>query len=393
MEFHFILSPSSHNETNRQRQRYEILKVAIIYNEPKNTAAEDHWLRRSDPTYKPRSHDFVDASEYGVLLQMQSISDALHEHGHQVSIFSADDNPRRLCSFLGAEKPDVIFNCCESILGQSKLEMNVAAMYELFGIPYTGSPALTLGIALEKALAKSIFVQNDIPTPRYQVFESDTLSGTPYNPSPPLPVGKGRVNDMRYPLIVKPVHEDASIGIDARAIVYSEVELLDRVRFILREFEQPALAEEFIDGREFNVGVIGGPGDSLQTLPVSEITFDRMPVGQPRIVSYEAKWVEESPLYQTTVPVCPASLPSNIECQARQLALWAANAVGLRDYGRVDLRMDSEDNLFVLEANPNPDISEDAGFMRAARVSGRTYAGTINEILELTIERSKNVER
>jgi D-alanine-D-alanine ligase len=358
------------------------LKVAVIYNEPKNTAAEDHWLRRSDPDYKPRSHDFVDASEYGVLQQMQSIASALEEHGHTVSIFSADDNPRRLCSFLGSDKPDIVFNCCESILGQSKLEMNVAAMYELFRIPYTGSPALTLGIALEKALAKSIFVQNNIPTPRYQVFENDAS-----------PSSKHIADSLRYPLIVKPVHEDASIGIDARAIVHTEDELLDRVKFIFREFEQPALAEEFIDGRELNIGVIGGPGDAMHALPVSEITFDRVPAGQPHIVSYEAKWVEESPLYQTTIPVCPANLPAGIEREAKQIALRAAKAVGLRDYGRIDLRMDGDSNLFVLESNPNPDISEEAGFMRAALSSGRTYAGTINEILELTIERSKNVER
>ena len=360
------------------------LKVAVIYNEPRNTAVEDHWLRRSDPSYSTRSPDFVDASEFGVLQQMQSIANALCDHGHAVSIFSADDNPRRLCSFLDTEKPDVIFNCCEAILGESKLEMNVAAMYELFGIPYTGSPALSLGIALQKALAKSIFIANGISTPRHQMFD--------YTPSSSeRPADEVRVDpSLRFPLIVKPAHEDASIGIDARAIVQSEEELMKRVHFILREFEQPALVEEYIDGRELNVGVIGSGDGRLETLPISEILFDRVPEGYPRIVSYEAKWVEESPLYQTTVPVCPAQLPPDIESNARRIALRAANALGLRDYGRVDLRMDKDGNLFVLEANPNPDISEDAGFMRAARTSGRTYAGTINEILELAIERSKN---
>jgi len=114
-----------------------------------------------------------------------------------------------------------------------------------------------------------------------------------------------------------------------------------------------------------------------------------MPEGTPRIVSYEAKWVEESPLYQTTIPECPADLPDEVASEARSIALRAANAVGLRDYARVDMRMDSNQNLFVLEANPNPDISEEAGFMRAARASGRTYAGTINAILDRAIERSK----
>ncbi|HWF43700.1 MAG TPA: ATP-grasp domain-containing protein [Candidatus Kapabacteria bacterium] len=350
------------------------MKLAVIYNEPRNTVAEDHWLRRSDPSYRPPSSAFVDASEFGVLQQMQSIADALSNHGHEVIVFSANDDPQRLCSFLNNEQPDVIFNCCESILGNSKLEMNVAAMYELFGIPYTGSPALTLGLALDKALTKSLFVANGIPTPKHQLFSSDQVSIDP---------------TLRFPLIVKPVHEDASIGIDARAIVRNDNELLERVRFVLREFEQPALVEEFIDGRELNIGVIGGP-ETLETLPISEITFDKMAEGEPRIVSYEAKWIEESPLYHSTVPRCPATLPSRVEAEARRIALLAARAVGLRDYGRVDLRMDSSERLYVLEANPNPDISEDAGFMRAARVSGRTYAGTINEILELALARAND---
>ncbi len=351
------------------------MKVAVIYNEPRNTASEDHWLRRSDPGYHPPSAQFIDASEHGVLDQMRSIADALGDHGHHVIVFSADDDTQKLCSFLSTEQPEVIFNCCEAILGQSKLELNVAAMYELFRIPYTGSPPLTLGLALDKALAKAVFLAHGIPTPRHQLFERKEFDAI--DPQ------------LRFPLIVKPVHEDASIGIDSNAIVSDAASLAKRVRFIQKEFEQPALAEEFIDGRELNVAVLAASDGMFTTLPISEITFDRVPEGMPRIVSYEAKWVEESPLYQTTLPECPAKLPDNIAHEARTIALKAANAVGLRDYGRVDMRMDANGKLFVLEANPNPDISEDAGFMRAARASGRTFAGTINEILDRATERAR----
>ncbi len=308
---------------------------------------------------------------------MRSIAAALEDHGHHVSIFSADDDPRRLVTFLSEDKPDVIFNCCEAILGESKLEMNVAAMYELFGIPYTGSGPLALGLALDKALAKSVFVANHIPTPRHQLFKDSE------KPDPML----------QFPLIVKPVHEDASIGIDAKAIVHNEAALAKRVKFIQGEFEQPALAEEFIEGRELNVAVLAASDGTFATLPISEITFDRVPQGMPHIVSYEAKWVEESPIYQTTVPECPADIPEATAREARDIALRAAAAVGLRDYGRVDLRFDASGKLFVLEANPNPDISEDAGFMRAARASGRTFTGTINEILECAIERKSKRAR
>ncbi len=306
---------------------------------------------------------------------MRSIANALNEHGHQVTIFSADDNTEKLCSFLATERPEVIFNCCESILGQSKLEMNVAALYELFRIPYTGSPPLALGLALEKALAKAIFVAKGIPTPRHQLFEYEKLEALDPH--------------LRFPLIVKPVHEDASIGIDSNAIVQNEASLKERVKFIQKEFDQPALAEEFIDGRELNVAVLATSDGIFTTLPISEITFEKMPEGMPHIVSYEAKWVEESPLYQTTVPQCPAKIPVQIAQEARRIALRAANAVGLRDYGRVDMRLDANGKLFVLEANPNPDISEDAGFMRAARTSGRTFASTINEILDRAVDRAR----
>lgn len=344
----------------------------MIYNEPKHTAADDHWLTRS-ASHEP-AEDFIDASEFGVLEQMQSIATAVQEAGHEVVVFSTDDDVNRLCTFLTKESPDVIFNCCESILGESKLEMNVAAMYELFGIPYTGSPALTLGIALNKGLSKGILESRGIPTPKYAVLDTEEVSAA---------------ENLKYPIITKPISEDASIGIDAGAVVHDAHSLRDRVRFLLGEFKQPVLAEEYIDGRELNVGVIANRNGVLETLPISEIMFDEVAEGSPKIVSYEAKWVEESPLYKTTMPVCPASLSEDLAIETRRIAISAANALGLRDYGRVDLRVDSQDRIFVLEANPNPDISEDAGFMRAARASGRTYAGTINEILARAIERSK----
>jgi D-alanine-D-alanine ligase len=347
-------------------------RIAVIYNEPKHTEPNDHWLSRSDG--KKEVEGFRDASEFGVLEQMQSIAHALEEHEHEVLVFSADDDITRLCHFLETERPELIFNCCEAILGKASLEMPVAGVYELFGIPYTGSSALTLGIALNKGLSKDIFFARGISTPRHRVM-SDVRRAI-------------HADDLRFPLIVKPVREDASIGIDAKSIVNDANELQERVDFVVREFSQPALVEEYIDGRELNIGVIGDPEGEMETLPISEILFDQLPDGEPRIVSYEAKWVEESPLFKRTVPVCPADLPAALAKDARELALEAARSIGLRDYGRVDLRLRESDNaLFVLEANPNPDISEDAGFMRAAHASGRSYAGMINEIVDLAMLR------
>ncbi len=349
------------------------MRVAIIYNEPKHTEADDHWLSRSRGEISLQQ-DFRDGSEFGVLDEMKIIAHALEDVNYDVLIFSVDDDVKRLVEFLRTEQPDVVFNLCESVQGKSSLEMCIAGVYELLDVPYTGASAMMLGMALNKGLAKSIFVTNKIPTPKYFIASEGVA----------LP---SRLS-FPYPAIVKPISEDASIGIDNNAIVKNKKQLTERVAFVHREFKQAALIEEFIDGRELNVAVLANEEGEFETLPISEISFDTLPEGNPRIVSYEAKWVEESPLYHTTMPVCPAKLDTKTEAEARRLALIAAKAIGLRDYGRVDMRLrDSDGALFVLEANPNPDISHDAGFMRAAAASGRTHSKAIVEILQQAAKR------
>jgi D-alanine-D-alanine ligase len=348
------------------------VKITIIYNEPKHTEASDHWLSRSQVDVN-LGEEFRDASEFGILEEMEAIAHAIESGGHEVSIFSVDDDIHRLIDLLDHDRPDAVFNLCEAVLGRAELEMPIAGIYELFDIPYTGAPALTLGIALNKAIAKSIFVANGISTPQHiVVYTGDAVPD----------------HDLTFPLIVKPIAEDASIGIDNNSIVHDEEALRQRVAFIHNEFKEGALVEEYIDGREINVAVLGTTSGSFEALPVSEILFDTMPAGNPRIVSYEAKWVEESPLYKTTVPKCPADLDQATVTEAQVLALRAADLLGLRDYGRVDMRMRGSDNkLFVLEANPNPDISRDAGFIRSAITSGRTYEQTLVHIAECALAR------
>jgi D-alanine-D-alanine ligase len=148
------------------------------------------------------------------------------------------------------------------------------------------------------------------------------------------------------------------------------------------------LVEEFIDGRELNVAVLAASSEELIALPVSEIAFGQLPVGFPRVVGYEAKWLLDSEYYRATVPCCPARLSSEDAKAAQTIALRAARAAGLRDYGRVDLRISRDNVMYVLEVNPNPDIGFDSGFVRASEAGGRTHAGVILEILERAAERS-----
>jgi D-alanine-D-alanine ligase len=349
------------------------MRVAVIYNKPKAATLEQRWMCRSRPGGSILPGNACDVAEFGVLHQVEVVTRALLEGGHQTVVFGVDD-VAQLADFLAKDRPDIIFNCCESLNRNAAMEMNLAALYELFAIPFTGSSALTLGISLNKALAKVVFQACGILTPPYAVF------------APGVALRKPAIG---FPLIVKPLCEDAGIGIDENSLVETEKDLFHRIRFIWQEFNQPALVEEFIDGRELNVAVLATSPNRLITLPISEIVFSGLPGKTRRIVGYEAKWLVDSGYYHATTPRCPADLPAAMAEAAHSIALQAARATGLRDYGRIDLRARFRDNvIFVLEANPNPDIGCDSGFVRASQASGWTHAGVILEILQRAMERS-----
>jgi D-alanine-D-alanine ligase len=349
------------------------MRVAIIYNQPKPSTPQEYWLSRSSSPRTTLAETFTDASEYGVLQQAQLIEGFLRDGGHETISYPAHD-PSGLVDFLVRQRPDLIFNCCEALCGSARLEMNVAALFEILGIPFTGSSALTLGMALNKSVAKALFVSCGVPTAPWVVLR-------PHG-------GMDGAGRLRFPVIVKPLNEDASIGIDTHSIVEDYASLMERVRFVWNEFRQPALVEEFIDGRELNVAVMAASSEQFLTLPISEIIFDGFP-GRHNVLTYEAKWMVDSPYYTSTVPHCPAELPPELQEQVQSVALRAAAAVDLRDYGRIDCRIRASDNaVFVLEVNPNPDISADSGFVRAAHASGRTHASIICEIVERAKERT-----
>jgi D-alanine-D-alanine ligase len=349
------------------------MRVAVVYNEPKPFGPHEHWLFRSSSEGTVVAETFTDASEYGALQEAQLIESFLRDGGYDTLLYAAED-ANDLARFLTQERPDLIFNCCETFGGDAKLEMNVAAIFEILGIPFTGSSALTLGIALNKSIAKALFVSHGVPTPPWAVLSPRG--------------GEDLTSNLTFPLIVKPLEEDASNGIDTNSIVDNQSALLRRVQFIWDEFHQPALAEEFIDGRELNVALLASSPDEFVTLPVSEILFENFPGRKHRILTYEAKWMIDSPYYTSTAPQCPADLTPELEERLRRIARKAAAAVHLRDYGRIDFRVRASDNaIFVLEANPNPDITFDSGFVRAAQASGRTHAEVIREIAAQAAQR------
>jgi len=350
------------------------MSIAIVYNEPEPVVLARHWLMRSQAADSPPVLE--DRAEAGVVTQVEEIRATLVELGMRPKLCGV----RRgvdLAEFLVRERPNAIFNCCESVGGSAALEMSVAALFDLFGIAYTGSPALTLGIALDKSLAKALFQSAGVPTPAAVAIRTmDELE---------------RTATPAFPLIVKPLAEDASIGIETASVVLDRAALTERVRFVCSAFPQGALVEEFIDGRELNVSLLANSAGVLEPLPVSEVLFEGLDAGTPAIVSYHAKWTVDSPAYLGTPVRCPAALTQPLSDRVCGAALAAAAAVNVRDYGRVDLRVRSSDEaVFVLEVNPNPDLSADAGFMRAARAGGRTYPGTIEQILSCALNRARS---
>jgi D-alanine-D-alanine ligase len=366
------------------------LRISILFNEPvvsdvdiRNIIAENGELMRDPDTLlikkaaaekarkSPKSAPSIDLSEVGVLDEMEDIKTALDSLGYRTSIVNVNSDTYRLIDYLRVEKPDIIFNLVECIENESLQEMNVAGLYDLLKIPYTGAGPLALGTALNKPRVKEILRYHGIRTPDYQVFRLEDR----------IVLKEG----MTFPLIVKPSHEDGSVGISDLSIVYNAAELRKRVRAVHLEFQQPALVEQYVDGRELNVAILGALNP--QVLPVSEIDFSGLPADMHRIVSYEAKWMHGTAAFAGTRGVCPAKLTARQEAEIRKSALAAFHLIGCRDYARVDFRLTPEGIPYVLEVNPNPDISATAGFARSARAAGYSYPDLVGEIVNSTTER------
>ncbi len=277
---------------------------------------------------------------------------------------------RKLLLELEKDSFDVVFNLCEGFLGKVQGEAYIAGYLELLDIPYTGSDPFTLSMCLDKGKVKDVLRVNGIPTPRSQVFE---------DPSQPLD------QTLSYPLIVKPLREDASVGIDQSSVVTDEGRLMGRVEYILRTYKQPALVEEYIDGRELNVAIIGNP-PNIEVLPISEIFFD-LQEGKYRIVDYGAKWLEGTEEFKGTKGICPTDLDRETEERVKGLALKAYRLLGCRDYARVDFRV-GKDGPMVLEVNPNPGLNSDSGFARSALAKGLTYQDLVRTILDHAMRRT-----
>ena len=302
----------------------------------------------------------------------EEIFDALGKLGHEPSYYVLDGRPQSLYG-LGKCGADLVFNLTESYAGDDTKEMNVAAYMDLLGLPYTGAGPHAHFLAQDKATAKKMFHFHEIRTPFFATAYRGNID---------------HAHDVKFPLIVKPQSEDGSIGIDAAAVVTGVKELMERVEYVQNEFDSPALIEEYIEGREIYASILGSY-EKTEVLPLIELDLSKLPEGTPKIASRDVKFETESRAYKLTKSQIAEDLDEATVQKLSETALAAYRAVKLRDYGRIDMRLTSEGEVYVIEANPNPWLSSRHEFAMAAKKSGRSYTQLIGEIVDMALERTR----
>jgi D-alanine-D-alanine ligase len=285
-----------------------------------------------------------------------------------------DRDVEPVVSALKRSEPDLVFNIAESFASKSALESNVAALLNLLHLRYTGSSPAGLLLAGDKGLAKKMLVSHGIQTPKF----ASLYRGAP-----------DAIGDLEFPMIVKPPQEDASIGISSASVVGDVRELLTRMGELQTEFQSPVLVEQYIEGREFYIGIIGNA--AAEALPVIEMDFTGFPADRPRIASWEAKWGVDGTAtgaeYAGTKSIFPTGLDPELEERMKKVAVDAFHALRLRDYGRIDLRVSPAGEIFVIEVNPNCYLERESEFARAAKQHGLEYPPLLERIIELATAR------
>src|SRR3954466_6467125 len=300
----------------------------------------------------------------------EEVADALTKLGHEPQMHELDGTPKSLLA-LARMDCDLVFNLTESFADDDTADFKIAGFLELIGKKYTGSGTHGLMLAQDKAIAKKIFAFHGIHTP---VFAKSYRGRLDFS------------HDLQFPVIVKPAREDGSIGIEFSAVVSSIRELMERMDWLHANFDSPVLIEEYIDGREMYVGVIGN--DNPEALPVIELDLSKLPEGTPKIAAAEVKWGKGTDAYRDTKSAIATDLSDETVAALQQTAVAAYQALELRDYGRVDMRLQADGRVHVIEVNPNPWLSSRAELAMAARKAGRTYPQLVEEIVELATARA-----
>ena len=328
-------------------------RIAIIYNAPNpdlySTAVEKK-------------------ASLAILDGVEAVHQALVESGYTVACLPLLPPLESAKESLKGLDADLVFNLFEGFDGYPETEIKVVNSLSELGLTFTGCTGSALSLGLDKAKTKARLEAIGIATPRYQLLGPKTMS----------------LFHLNYPCIVKPCAEDGSNGISQESVVRDFASLEKQVLTLNKRFGRRALVEEFVDGREFNITVLGT--NEPKALPVSEIVYS-LPPETPRILSFSAKWDPQSIYFKHTKATCPAEIDNGLRERIRQTALLTFRLLGSRGYARVDFRLNAEEQLKVIEVNPNPDISPDAGAALQAQAGGMTYNQFIEQIVQLALEK------
>ena len=341
------------------------MKVALLYSSKAGMEAtlcrrpDEHKDEEEEP---PLPNDMLaecDSDE-----TIAAVGQALRER-HQVVFIESDD---KVYGRLKRQRPHLVFNMAECVVGPNR-ESHIPAICEMLEIPYTGSDPLTLGICLDKSRAKEILAYHRIPNPAFWIVESAAA----------IPAG------VRLPAIVKPLYEGSSKGIKDNSLVHSLGELYERVEEVIAAYRQPVIVERFLSGREFTVGVLGN-APKFEILPIVEIDHGQLPTGAAPIYSYEAKWLWDTAARPLDIFKCPAPMPSVLRAKIENVVARTCAVLRIRDWCRVDVRLDDKGEPNILEVNPLPGIlpnpEDNSCLPKAARTAGYSYSDLIHRVVE-----------
>src|SRR5687768_8479468 len=336
------------------------LKIVVLYDRVLVDEADEQAAGDKSPVVRTLDKKEVE----------EEVADVLTKLGHEPVLYELDGTQKSLLG-LARVDCDLVFNLAESFADDDTADFKIAAFLELLGRKYTGAGTHGLMLAQDKATAKKIFAFHGIHTPTFAKCYRGRLDFS---------------HDLQFPVIVKPAREDGSIGIEFSAVVNSIRELMERMDWLHTNFDSPVLIEEYIEGREMYVAVIGN--DKPEALPIIELDLSKLPEGTPKIAAAEVKWGKGTPAYRDTKSAIATDLPEETMLALQQTAVAAYQALELRDYGRVDMRLQPDGRVQVIEVNPNPWLSSRAEFAMAARKAGRTYTQLIEELVGLATART-----
>jgi D-alanine-D-alanine ligase len=311
-------------------------------------------------------------AEWDAPATIAAVESALSRLGQVVRLEATEDFPER----LRQTRPDIVFNFAEGFRGVNR-EAHVPAICEFFGIPYSGSDPFTLTLCLDKAKTKQTLAFHGIPTPRFAVVETlDDL--------------ESQTAGLRLPLFVKPLHEGSSKGITDGNLCWDRDHLQKQTGFLLRNYTEPVLVEEYLPGKEFTCAVLGN-GDEATVLPIVGMNFDALPKGALPIYSFDAKFVWDRPEKPLEIFQCPARITKELQASIERVTLDAFRVLGCRDWARIDVRLDAAGIPNVLEVNPLPGILPDPAdnscLPKAARAAGIGYDELIQSCLRYAAAR------